>query len=203
MTAGSGIFHQEMPKLIEREDGQELLRSNGSVKGFQLWINLPAKMKMSNPVYRSIKPENVPVVELERGGKIKIIAGKYGSYEGVLNIKSPVDPVFMDVMLEEEAEFNLRIKEGYRVIIYPFAGRGFLNEKEIESESAYVLSDQGEVINVKSKEGIRFLLLAGKPLNERVAWYGPIVMNTVDELQTAFRELNEGTFIKSKEPEFL
>ncbi len=206
MTAGSGIFHQEMPKPFE--DKNALFRE-ANVSGFQLWINLPASLKMTRPVYRRIKPDSIPSVDLDEGGKVKVIAGKYKQYEGALNeaglkATSYIEPIYMDVNLEPEASFSYKVKSGFRAIIYPFKGYGLVNGIRMDSYRAYVLSEEGETIEVKAGEiGVRFLLLAGKPIKERVAWYGPIVMNTQEQLEQAFLELANGTFIKHKEPEFL
>ncbi|AFZ70063.1 Pirin-related protein [Caldisphaera lagunensis DSM 15908] len=206
MTAGSGIFHQEMPKPFE--DRISLLKDN-TVSGFQLWINLPASLKMTRPAYRSIKPDSIPSVDLDEGGKVKVIAGKYKNYEGALNYgglkaSNYIEPIYMDVNLEPEASFSYSVKPGFKAIIYPFVGYGLLNGMRIDSYRAYVLSEEGEQIDVKAGDmGVRFLLLAGKPIKERVAWYGPIVMNTQEQLEQAFLELSNGTFIKHREPEFL
>ncbi|MDG6928321.1 MAG: hypothetical protein JRN01_07655 [Nitrososphaerota archaeon] len=133
-----------------------------------------------------------------------VVAGKFGQYEGALSVSSPIEPVYMDVMLEPDSSFTYSTKAGFRAIVYPFEGSGSVNGERMESYRAYVLSESGNDIQVKSGEsGARFLLLAGKPLREPVAWYGPIVMNTKDQLEEAFIELDNGTFIKHKEPEFL
>ena len=206
MTAGSGVYHQEMPKPFE--DKIDMLRSR-TVSGFQLWINLPANLKMSRPAYRSIKPQSVPSISLDEGGVVKVIAGKYKQYEGALNeeglrASNYIEPTYLDVNLAPEATFSYSVKQGFRVIIYPFIGYGSVNRVRMDSYQAYVLSEEGEDINIKAGEtGVRFLLLAGRPIKERIAWYGPIVMNTQEQLEHAFLELANGTFIKHKEPEFL
>ena len=201
MTAGSGIFHQEMPKPLELRKPQP---GSKTVAGFQLWINLPASSKMIRPVYRSIRPDSVPSVELDEGGSVRVVAGKFGQYEGALKVSSNVEPTYLDVTLGPGASFRHSVKEGHTAIVYPFEGFGTVNGVRMSSQRAYVFSEDGTEIVVEAGEsGARFLLLAGRPLKERVAWFGPIVMNTQEELERAFLELRNGTFIKHKEPEFL
>ncbi len=203
MTAGSGIYHQEMPRPIDKKDGTAYIRLNrDSVFGFQLWVNLPSGLKMSTPTYRSVKPQNVAAVDLDSGGSVKVIAGKYRQYEGALSFSSPVNPLYMDVKLEPGSEFKLGSLQGFTTIIYPFMGSGYVNGARFESYRAYVLSKDGDELNVKAGElGSRFLLFAGRPIQEPIAWYGPIVMNTQDQLEQAFMELRNGNFIKNREPD--
>lgn len=205
MTAGSGIIHQEMPK----GDGQ------GRMYGFQLWANLPARDKMMAPRYREVTQAQIPVVKLASGATIKIIAGE------VVGSKGPVrdiviDPEYIDVTLPAHAEFRHPTKPGHTVIAYIIAGHGcFCREKnalsrevggsnDFDLQLAPLLGDRtlvlfadGEEIRVFTEtDDLRFLLISGKPLGEPVAWRGPVVMNSQDELRIAFEEYERGTFIK-------
>ncbi|MEM0096840.1 MAG: pirin family protein [Conexivisphaerales archaeon] len=205
MTAGSGIYHQEMPRPISREDGAAYIKVNhDAVFGFQLWINLPSTLKMSWPAYRSIKPQNVPVIGLDNGGSAKIIAGKYKQYDGAVPFSGNSSPLYMDIMLEPWSEFRINTLQGFKTIVYPFIGQGLINGVKFEKHRAYVLSEDGEEIYVSAGEvGTRFLLFAGRPIREQIAWYGPIVMNTQEQLEQAFADLRNGIFIKHKEPNIL
>jgi redox-sensitive bicupin YhaK (pirin superfamily) len=205
MTAGSGIIHQEMPKGDNK----------GLMGGFQLWANLPASHKMMDPRYREVKTNQIPVVSSTDGAKIRIISGE------VKGTKGPVrdiitDPEYLDIEVPAGEEFIHPTKPGYTVFAYVIQGKGyFCKEKnpftyEIVAENYFdfqrnpfmtngnvVLFNDGEQISVTTEEEpVRFLLVSGKPLGEPVAWYGPIVMNTQEELQLAFEEYRNGTFIK-------
>jgi redox-sensitive bicupin YhaK (pirin superfamily) len=207
MTAGSGIIHQEMPK------GDE----NGMMWGFQLWANLPASQKMMNPRYRDVKDNQIPEVSAGEGVKIRIICGEVKGTRGPVR-DIVVDPEYLDCTVSAGTEFIHPTKPGHTVFAYIIGGKAhFCKEKnpfayEIEGvnysdiqRDAYVrnenlvLFDDGEKIVVSTEdEPVRFLLISGKPLREPVAWYGPIVMNTQKELQIAFEEYQNGTFIKHK-----
>jgi redox-sensitive bicupin YhaK (pirin superfamily) len=207
MTAGSGIIHQEMPK------GDE----NGMMWGFQLWANLPASQKMMNPRYRDVKDNQIPEVSAGEGVKIRIICGEVKGTRGPVR-DIVVDPEYLDCTVSAGTEFIHPTKPGHTVFAYIIGGKAhFCKEKnpfayEIEGvnysdiqRDAYVrnenlvLFDDGEKIVVSTEdEPVRFLLISGKPLREPVAWYGPIVMNTQRELQIAFEEYQNGTFIKHK-----
>jgi quercetin 2,3-dioxygenase len=185
MTAGSGIMHQEMPKESRR------------MLGFQLWANLPAKYKMTEPKYRDIKAPEIPVIEGE--AKIHLVAGKYkgvtGPVEGVY-----IDPIFMDVELKGSGEFTLGTQNDHTMFTYIIGGKGsFGDSSEFIPEKSAVLFNNGDKFTAKaSPEGMRFIIVIGKPIKEPVAWGGPIVMNTKEELKRAFEEIKEGTFIKHK-----
>jgi len=207
MTAGSGIIHQEMPKGDKE----------GRMLGFQLWANLPAKQKMMQPRYRDVKQADTPVVTLPNKSMIRVISGE------VLGTKGPVqdivtDPLFLDVKIPPGCSFSLPIKAGYTAFAYVIEGQAyFCKERKsfsytLQGNSYFdmaaspfisnrmlVLYEDGEQVDITTEqEGVRFLLIAGRPLKEPVAWYGPIVMNTQAELETAFREYEQGTFIKTK-----
>jgi redox-sensitive bicupin YhaK (pirin superfamily) len=189
MTAGSGIIHQEMPKRFE-----------GLMMGFQLWVNLPAKHKMMNPRYRDVKSNTIPEVSLDDGVKIKIISGELEGTKGPVQ-DIVVDSEYFDVSMPPNTEFKHKIKKGYKAFAYVFEGKGSFDietTKKIETEHLVIFGD-GDEVHIKSAETkLRFLLISGQPLSEPVAWYGPIVMNTKEELELAFQEYDEGTFIKYK-----
>jgi redox-sensitive bicupin YhaK (pirin superfamily) len=207
MTAGSGIIHQEMPK------GDP----DGLMGGFQLWANLPASHKMMAPRYRDVKSEQIPVIGPESGSKIRIICGRVGDKEGPVR-DIVIDPEYLDVSVPADSAFVHPTKRGRTVFAYVFDGKGyFCKEKnpftyEVEGVNYFdlerdpfvgngtiVLFDDGDEVMVTTEdEPLRFLLISGKPIGEPVAWYGPIVMNTQEELQKAFEEYEKGTFIKRK-----
>lgn len=190
MTAGSGIIHSEMPKASER------------MLGAQLWLNLPAKDKMAPPAYGDIKRENIPVIE-EKGGKVHVVGGAYLGTKGAFQGKY-VDAAYLDVELSPGAEWPFENEPHHTLFIYIFHGQGIFDPgKSIDEtsdlipEKRAVLFSDGNKFWVKAgHEGIRFILLSAKPLKEPIAWGGPIVMNTKEELDLAFRELETGRFIK-------
>ncbi len=206
MTAGSGIIHQEMPK------GEE----DGSLWGFQLWANLPAALKMMDPRYRDVKSDQIPEVKLDNGVKIRIICGKVNNVAGPVQ-DIVIDPEYLDVKIPPETGFRHRVIRGYTVFVYILDGKGIfepehdadqsesesknmslagMNKPFIEAENL-VLFDDGEELNISTgAEGVRFLLVSGKPLKEPVAWQGPIVMNTQEQLTIAFAEYHNNTFLK-------
>ena len=207
MTAGSGILHQEMPK----GDAQ------GRMHGFQLWANLPASLKMTDPRYQDIPASAIPEVTDDDGTHARIICGEFwgqrGPVEGVA-----ADPNYFDISVPPGKEKRLKVEVSRNAFAYVFAGTGrfrdssnphaVLTEQIATPDTApvynarnhsLILFDHGDEVVVQAgPEGIRFLLVSGKPLEEPVAWYGPIVMNTQDQLRQAMHELNEGTFIKHR-----
>jgi redox-sensitive bicupin YhaK (pirin superfamily) len=185
MTAGSGIIHQEMPK------GD----ASGAMHGFQLWANLPASQKMMAPRYRGITADQIPEAELANGARIRVVAGSIGGVQGPMD-DMVIDPEYFDCKVPAGETFAHDTDPGYTAMLYVIGGRGSIDGKAIEN-GTLVLFDAGEQLSARAVgEDFRFLLLTGKPLNEPVAWRGPIVMNTQAELDTAFREYREGTFIK-------
>ncbi|TFG06251.1 MAG: pirin family protein [Promethearchaeota archaeon] len=189
MTAGSGIIHSEMPQETE-----------GMMMGFQLWANLPASEKMMDPRYRDVLKTQIPTVELNEGVKVRIICGKLNGVEGPVN-DIMTDPEYIDVIMSPNSQFEHVVKEGYTVFAYLYNGKGFFDENRdpLKHAEELVIYDDGDEIVITSIDGdLRFLLVSGKPLNEPVAWYGPIVMNTQDEIRKAFEEYRNGTFIKHK-----
>jgi redox-sensitive bicupin YhaK (pirin superfamily) len=188
MTAGSGIIHSEMPQPV-----------NGRMGGFQLWVNLPRANKMMAPRYQEIVSSDIPMVSPHPGVKIKVICGQ------VDGIKGPVkdiiaDPQYLDITLGSDTVFSHPVKEGYTALAYVISGEGTFDTDEgyrISNRDLILFSD-GSSFWVRSfDKGFRFLFIAGKPIREPVVWRGPIVMNTREELQQAFKEYDEGTFIKT------
>jgi quercetin 2,3-dioxygenase len=208
MTAGSGIIHQEMPKG----------NAGGRMEGFQLWANLPAAEKMTEPRYRDVKSGDIPVITLENKVQIKIICGTVNNTKGpVHDIK--IDPEYLDITVPAHTVYQHPTKPEHTVLAYVIGGRGyFCKEKkpfthETEGENYFdmetdpavnngtlILFEEGDTVHIETEqESIRCLLISGKPLGEPVAWYGPIVMNTQEELRLAFEEYQNGTFLKHKQ----
>ena len=186
MTAGSGIMHQEMPKPSDR------------MLGAQLWLNLPKENKMAMPTYNDIKSDIIPKVK-ENGTTVSVIAGDYkgnfSSYYG-----DYVKILYFDVHMEEGVQWCFDTDEELNLFIYIVEGEGYFGSSDelIQSKRA-LLFDKGDIFKAKAgKDGVRFFLYAGKPLNEPIAWGGPIVMNTREELQQAFKDLDNANFIKDK-----
>jgi quercetin 2,3-dioxygenase len=188
MTAGNGIIHQEMPRGTYE----------GKMEGFQLWANLPRSHKMMDPRYRDIKSSQVPVVELENGAKVKVICGKVGKHEGPVK-GIIIDPEYLDVSVPAKADFVHATKRGHTVFAYVIEGacRFDQHQDQPSGNGSLCLFNDGDQVKVTTGDGAaRFLLISGKPINEPVAWHGPIVMNTEEELEIAFEEYRNGTFIK-------
>jgi quercetin 2,3-dioxygenase len=189
MTAGSGIIHQEMPK------GDRV----GYMGGFQLWANLPASHKMMNPRYRDVKSVQIPEISPAPGVKIKIICGEaYGTKGPVHDIVT--EPEYLDVTLAADAVFTHHVKPESTVLAYVIDGRGYFDEEgDLLNNGELAWYHAGGKVTISATDKpARFLLISGKPIGEPVAWYGPIVMNTEEELQLAFEEYDQGTFIKHK-----
>ena len=185
MTAGSGIIHQEMPK------GD----AHGSMHGFQLWANLPASQKMMAPRYRGITASQIPEIVLDSGVRIKIIAGTVDGTSGPVK-DIVINPEYLDCTVPEEMKYVHSTIPEHTAFIYVINGNGVVNDTEVGNRTL-ILFDTGDEFSIRATGNpVRFLLLTGKPLNEPVAWRGPIVMNTQAELETAFREYQEGTFVK-------
>jgi len=207
MTAGSGIIHQEMPKGDVRH----------RMYGFQLWANLPASHKMMGPRYRDVKQGQIPEITVAKGVNIKIISGEVEGRRGPVQ-DVVIDPQYLDVTVPARSEFIHPTVPGNTVFAYVIEGKAYFCQNKspfsYEAEGAnyfdiqrdpllanetLVLFDDGEQVVVTTEdEPARFLLVSGKPIGEPVAWYGPIVMNTQEELRVAFEEYRSGTFIKHK-----
>ncbi len=189
MTAGSGIIHEEM-----------LERAEGLMSGFQLWANLPASHKMMDPRYRDIKADEIPTVTLDNGVIVKVVAGEIentkGSVEDIV-----IEPEYLDVTIPSGVVFNHNVSKGHSVFVYTFEGSGYFEQStdQLYEVDSLILYEDGTSVSIRAgEENLRFLLVSGKPLNEPIAWRGPIVMNTDEELRTAFTEYQTGTFLKHK-----
>lgn len=185
MTAGSGIIHQEMPK------------PPGKMLGVQIWLNMPAINKMGEPAYGDIVADKIPLIK-DQNCEIKLISGNYKGTEGAFRGRY-VKPLFMDVNLPAETDFELETPAENTVFSYNFYGSGIFSDGKEYSGKTTLLFEQGELLQFRSgKEGLRMIILSGPPLKEPVAWGGPIVMNTQEELDLAFQELETGQFIKHR-----
>ncbi len=207
MTAGSGIIHQEMPKGDPR----------GRMGGFQLWANLPASQKMMEPRYRDVKRSQIPEVSLQGGVKVNIICGEVSGVQGPVR-DIVTEPEYLDVSVPANVDFTHTIKRGHTAFAYVIGGKGYFDDDRdsfshemvgrnsfdldracICSDGTLILFEDGDQVSISAKEEpLRFLLVSGKPVSEPIAWYGPIVMNTQEELRVAFDEYHKGTFIKHK-----
>jgi redox-sensitive bicupin YhaK (pirin superfamily) len=180
MTAGRGIIHSEMPQ-----------QDRGRMRGFQLWINLPAREKMKPAGYKDLQAEDIPEVPLPGGGLVRVIAGKYGEVTGPI-AGLTTDPVYFDVHLPAGSRFLHALKSGHNAFVYPYEGSLQIGSTGVPPQSAALLSESGELEATAGNTGSRFLLLAGKPLNEPIVQYGPFVMNTVEEIQQAIEDFQAG-----------
>jgi len=205
MTAGSGIIHQEMPKG----------HPAGRMHGFQLWGNLPSSLKMTDPRYQEVKSADIPEVTDDDGTHVRIVSGNFWGKKGPVDGVA-ADPVYLDVSIAPGKTKTLPVETTRHAFAYVFAGDGkFCNASgplSVPTEGvqwsdthppadagnrSLILFGRGDEVCVQAgEEGIRFLMVSGKPLAEPVAWYGPIVMNTQEQLQQAFRDLEKGTFLK-------
>ena len=206
MTAGSGILHQEMPRGNDK----------GQMHGFQLWGNLPSAQKMTAPRYQDMKSADIPVVTDDDGTRVKIITGEFWGKRGPVD-GIAADPQNLDIFVPAGVKKTFRIDTYRRAFAYVFQGAGafadasapsgVLLEKEVAGEEVNIRDMSGdrtlirfgtgdEVTVQAGEEGVRFLLISGAPIEEPVAWHGPIVMNTRAEIQQAMRDLNNGTFIR-------
>jgi quercetin 2,3-dioxygenase len=191
MNSGSGIVHQEMPQ-----------RTEGSFTGFQLWLNRPAREKMSTPAYRGLTGEQIPRVPTGAGGEVKVVAGSFRGVDGPVRGIS-VDPEYLDVRLAPGEALEFAVPAGRNAFAHAIDGAGTFGGTDRAPVSAgeTVRFGDGELVRASGgSEGARFLLASGRPIGEPVAWYGPVVMNTPDELATAFRELRSGEFVKDRRP---
>ncbi|MFX1255150.1 MAG: pirin family protein [Promethearchaeota archaeon] len=188
MTAGSGIIHQEMPQ------------KQGLLWGFQLWANLPASHKMMDPRYRDVKKEQIPELILNNNIQVKVICGEVNGEKGPVQ-DIVTDPEYLDVSIPPKLEFRHYVKTGHTVFAYVIEGEGHFDQSQsqlISANNLVIFEDGNEVRISTDDKSVHFLLISGKPIGEPVAWYGPIVMNTRKELEVAFAEYRNGTFIKYK-----
>ncbi|WP_447968572.1 pirin family protein [Nitrospira sp. M1] len=191
MTAGGGILHEEMPQV----------RPEGNA-GFQLWVNLPARLKMSQPRYQDVSASDIPEVTLEHGVKVRVITGAVEGTKGAVN-NIAANPTYLDVTIPPNGSFVQPIVQGHTAFAYVFEGQGAFvsgDGQEWVSHTNLVVLEDGEGVHmVTENESVRFLLVSAKPLGEPIARYGPFVMNTQDEIQEALNDLRHGTFIWTEE----
>ena len=206
MTSGSGILHQEMPKG----------NAQGQMHGFQLWANLPRDLKMTDPRYQDVSGTEIPEILEDDGTRVKVIVGSFWGKTGPVD-GIAADPQYLDIYVPPGVKKTFPVDTYRKAFAYVFEGagvfdyastpRGVLTEKEVSGQEVNIRDlsgnrtlvnfDTGDSVTVQAGEtGVRFLLISGKPIEEPVAWHGPIVMNTREELQHAFAELQNGTFIK-------
>lgn len=206
MTAGSGIIHQEMPKESP----------TGTMWGFQFWANLPASQKMMSPRYREVKAIDIPEVALENGVKVKVVAGEVAGVLGPVR-DIVIEPAMLDITVPPGTVFFHTSPTDHTLFVYVLEGASYFDDCRdayayevvghgwtdverrciCERETVVLFERSGDTVQVTTTEQpVRFLLVSGKPLNEPVAWYGPIVMNTQEELRVAFEEYSNGTFVK-------
>ncbi len=185
MTSGRGIMHEEMPRR----------GADGSIYGFQLWVNLPAALKMSRPRYQEVKAADVPSLKME-GAAIRLVAGNIHGKEGPVR-EIAANPVYLEVDLEPGAEYDQAIPGGHTCVAYVFEGEGSFGETPVKAVRLLHFDD-GDRIHARAAAGthLRFMLMAGAPIREPIVPYGPFVMNTVAEIQQALTELRDGTFIR-------
>jgi quercetin 2,3-dioxygenase len=184
MTSGRGILHEEMPRRGE----------SGNIYGFQLWVNLPSKLKMTAPRYQEVIAATIPTSD-QNGIKIRVVAGEAGGVIGPVT-EIAASPLYLEVQLAPDTEFVQPIDESQTLLAYVFEGKGLFANKTIEAVHL-VKFENGDHLHVKTEDSpVRFMLIAGSPFNEPIVPYGPFVMNTKEEIQAALSELRNGTFIK-------
>ena len=186
MTAGGGIMHEEMPQ--PRPEG---------IDGFQLWVNLPAKLKMSRPRYQGVLANEIPEVQTG-GATVRVITGSIDGVDGPVK-GIAADPTYLDVSLPPNSSFTHQIPRGQTAFAYLFDGEAsFDGDGDRIKDTRLIVFGDGDYVNVRTKDlSVRFLLVSGNPLNEPIARYGPFVMNTRDEIEQALRDLRDGTFVWS------
>ncbi len=214
MTAGSGIFHSEMPRPARRVIGDRV-EEDPEHRGLQLWVNLPSKLKMVRPHYRNLRGENVPSGTTDDGVEVRVIAGEVRGLPGTGTIWGPVanvsieaqDVTYLELLMPPGSRFEHPVKEGYTALVYVLEGEVLVPEApdrsvRVRERGAAVFEREGDRVVVTAGEApARLIALAGRPIGEPIAWYGPIVMNSREELVQAFRELREGTFVKHRATE--
>jgi redox-sensitive bicupin YhaK (pirin superfamily) len=185
MTAGGGIMHEEMPQV--RPEG---------IDGFQLWVNLPARLKMTRPRYQGVLAAEIPETEVEGGSRIRVITGTVNGVSGPVS-GIAADPEYFDVYVPAHASFAHQIARGHSAFAYVFEGQAAFDAQEISHTKLVVFGD-GDYVKVGTAESpVRFLLVSGKPLGEPIARHGPFVMNTREEIEQALRDIRQGTFVWS------
>jgi hypothetical protein len=185
MTAGGGILHEEMPQRGEK----------GVIYGFQLWVNLPSRLKMTSPRYQEVLANTIPFTE-DQHSKVRVVTGKVGGISGPVTDVA-VEPLYLEVQLSPNAAYSQPVESDQRVLAYVFSGEGSFADTLVSSVQMVVFSE-GDTVEVKTvSEPLRFMLIAGTPIGEPIAPYGPFVMNTREEIQQALDDLRNGTFVKN------
>jgi redox-sensitive bicupin YhaK (pirin superfamily) len=185
MKTGSGIIHSEMPAMKE-----------GKLQGFQLWINMPAKLKMNKPEYIYIDAAKMSVHK-DNDKQVKVIAGKFEKAEGPVKGHN-VEPIYFDVELNKDKEFSFNLPSTHNSFIYLISGEIYIGEKKHNKliDSTLILLDKGEILKVRARSNSKFLLISGKPIKEQIARGGPFVMNTKEEISQAVEDYHAGRFVK-------
>jgi redox-sensitive bicupin YhaK (pirin superfamily) len=183
MTAGGGILHEEMPRR----------GPDGTIYGFQLWVNLPSAMKLSRPRYQEVQAASIPAIE-RAGARVRVVAGALEGARGPV-AEIAADPVYLEVALEPQAEFSVPVADGHTAVAYVFEGKGEFGGEQVEAVRMAVFGESGPLQVRAGTEPLRFMLMAGRPFGEPIVPYGPFVMNTRDEIQQALEDLRRGTFV--------
>ncbi len=187
MTSGRGIMHEEMPRRAP----------NGAIAGFQVWVNLPAALKMTQPRYQEVSAATIPTTQRD-GATIRVVAGEVERVHGPVT-EIAANPVYLDVTLAASSNFVYPVPHDHQLLAYVFEGAGrFGAEAELVSAVHMIMFNEGDQIEVSTEQGVRFMLMAGAPIREPIAPYGPFVMNTDAEIRQALYELRNGTFIKEE-----
>ncbi len=182
MTAGRGIVHSEMPE-----------QENGLMRGFQLWVNLPAKDKMTAPRYQDIAPEKIPAVDAGGGVRVRVIAGRFGNVSGPVSAVA-TDPLYLDIALPAGASLEVPLPEDDNAFAYVFEGAARIGAEQVANGELAVLGSGERVELAAGPDGARLVLVAGRPLREPIAKYGPFVMNTNDQIRQAVHDYQSGKF---------
>ena len=183
MTAGSGLIHSELPE-----------QEAGLMEGFQLWVNLPAKNKMIAPFYRDIPPSAIPELTTDQGVHVRVIAGSSHDVAGAVQ-RPDTEPLYLDIHLPAGSSFNQPVDAGFNAFTYTYRGVVMIGDTKVPDRHMAILSNDGaELVRVEAREDARLILVAGKPLNEPIAQYGPFVMNTPEEIQQTLRDYKDGYF---------
>ncbi len=185
MKAASGVIHSEMPQ-----------QTNGPMRGFQLWINLPAREKMSDPAYQEFPSAVIPEVPLEHG-RVRVLAGQFGATRGVIDDPA-TDVLYLDISLAARACFEFPLSETHNAFVYVFEGGARLAGAALRQHTLAVLG-AGDTVGIEAGDsGVRFILVAGRPIGEPVVQYGPFVMNTREEIEQAFADYRDGRLVRTR-----
>ena len=185
MKAASGVIHSEMPQ-----------QTKGMMKGFQLWVNLPASEKMGTPGYQEFKPEVIPVVHTDTAA-VKVLIGQYGDTHGPVNDPF-TDVQYLDVSLNENTTFTHELGSEFQGFVYVFEGSASMGDTQLPQHT-FAVMDEGDTLELKAgSEGARFIVVAGKPINEPIVQHGPFVMNTEQEIRQAFHDYQMGVLVRDK-----